>query len=986
MLRKIEVSVLLVLACVAFASAAQRQALKIVPDPSAAGIRKAADTVRVEWVQLTGAGSQIPEAQPLSGDIYYASAPAAGDLSKYRKLSSVVDDNALAPFGAAYNKRVTRFIPGRQGGRMGSGVYYVIAAAVAESGDTLYSDYLNLMVASAEPPAIIYPRADFMKGESTKMVSELAPLFQWKPVAGVPYYHVLLSDEPFATPDGKPNSNVNIIWQAITPNTRIAYGAPDPSNTIKASPPPLSPGKTYSWIVLNNYGNYSAFTSWDVVSAMDQVAGRFAIKADGGALKAPRPTAPARGNAFNNAAEIEFKWANIDTGASSYLLNIFSDGRTADFGMGGMGDFAMKMLVWEATVPRGAGDTLRVVLNAGGTLASGSYTWRVYALDSRGAAFTDNNSTSTFRYSKSAEGNLSVKTFETLGGVQSPVGFVELKPEVLDGSTMTPFLFYTNSNGALDNRRISAGVYRITAAKEGYCAYTSTVAVTPSGTASVQIPMSRPEAVLYGRALASNDSSALNSATVTAASEWGDTVFATTDGNGGFVLACRAADWVVTVQKPGFRASSPRRAALRVGDNKNFGDAYLERNQFTLSGVVRNSSGGTVVAARVRLLRGGVLVDEVSSTPQNGAYAFYVGSGVYTLTVEKPGFAMFSRSVAVAGTASQDVTLRGGAALVNGSIIGRSWVPAINAYANAPIASARVTFVETGAANPDTLIVISDPVFGKFSISLPHGKTYDVKVAAAGFGPEAAIRGLTTEGVDDGAPITYADTVYALAMIKGLVALGGGVFMGGVDVLVYDAGGRVAASAKSAADGRYEIRNIPNGVVTVNAGADGYFADAAAIDNNTTIPAPITITINNGRLSPNSDSYNIRLQPGDKAIKFDVAGYSGSGAVKAASPLNRTLFFNNAAGDTAELRNAGAGYYVVEAAPDSSNYSLLELSYHRFNVSQGSAEHTETLYFPFTYPSLDTVASDSAGVCRIAGPTGNPHSPVVKMAFYYRSE
>ena len=54
----------------------------------------------------------------------------------------------------------------------------------------------------------------------------------------------------------------NIIWQAITPNTSIPYGIPDPSGFFaEMQPPPLVPGVRYNWIVLNNYGNNPALTS-----------------------------------------------------------------------------------------------------------------------------------------------------------------------------------------------------------------------------------------------------------------------------------------------------------------------------------------------------------------------------------------------------------------------------------------------------------------------------------------------------------------------------------------------------------------------------------------------------------------------------------------------------------------------------------------------------------------------------------------------------
>ena len=57
---------------------------------------------------------------------------------------------------------------------------------------------------------------------------------------------------------------LSIIRQAITADGQITYGAPDPSGTLTASPPPLSPGVEYSWFVLNNYGNNPAMTAIEI--------------------------------------------------------------------------------------------------------------------------------------------------------------------------------------------------------------------------------------------------------------------------------------------------------------------------------------------------------------------------------------------------------------------------------------------------------------------------------------------------------------------------------------------------------------------------------------------------------------------------------------------------------------------------------------------------------------------------------------------------
>ncbi|MDR2694165.1 MAG: carboxypeptidase-like regulatory domain-containing protein [Chitinispirillales bacterium] len=976
MLRKIEAAVLSVLACFAFAAAAQKQSLKIVPDSSSAGVRARDSVVRVKWVQLSEeAGAQLLVDDPRSGWVYYSTVPAGGNLARYTRLASAIDSNVSADFSRNTRGKVISFVPNRQGGRMGPGVYYVIVASVAGS-DTLYSDYLRLMVRSEDPPSIESPKANIVGGELVKTVTELAPVFRWNPVPGVPYYHIVLSDKPFVNSSNKLNSDVNIIWQAITQNTQITYGAPDPSNTVTSAPPPLALGTTYSWMVLNNYGNRPEFTSWDVVNMPDGVGGRFKIGGDAqNTVRAPRVVSPRPpNNVFRDNEQIAFRWTNLDTRAASYLVNILREGTAETFGMEGMGNFKMGLLAWEATVPRGdQTNELNVTLGAAGTLTGGLYKWRVYALDSRGAAFTDSSDTvsaSTFGYSRRDEGVISIATRERIGDMTLAVGYVELKLEVLNGPTMAPLLFHTGSGG-LQERAFAAGTYRITAVKEGYFSYSTTVTVSGNGRTAVDIPMSRPEAVLYGRVLAAADSSAVSAARVTAVSELGDTLSAVTDGRGAFTFSCRAANWTVTAEKSGFQTSSRKRETLRLGDNLDIGGIYLARSPFALSGVVRNSNGQPVMGARVRVLREGVLLDELASTPQNGAYAFYLNAGTYTITAEKPGFAMFSRSVTVVGAATQDITVREGAVLVSGAIIGKSWVAGLNNYVVAPIASARVTFVDI--AKPDTFTVTSDAVFGKFSVSLPMDRSYRVTVSAAGFAAGVARPFNTADGVGGDLSKAYTDTVYALATIKGRVSVVPEGTQVDVDVIVYNAGnGQVIASGRSAG-GLYEIRNIPDGNVMVVAGADGYFSDNK-----------YPITIDSGELNPNRESYDFQMRgDGGNTVSFSVEGYTGGGAIKVIRPLNKTLpFVNNAPGVVAELGNAGAGEYAVRVVPDDAHPQYLELSYHKFTVPLSSGTHALTLPFEHTARS---VADTGAGFVTIKWPD-NAVGNANKIELFYRSE
>lgn len=101
----------------------------------------------------------------------------------------------------------------------------------------------------------------------TGTLQTTTPLLQWEAQAGVPFYHVLVSDKKITMVKNEDGSvswhGLSVIWQAITPNTEITYGTPDPSGIFNYLPAPeLLPGKTYNWIVLKNFTGDPSTTSF----------------------------------------------------------------------------------------------------------------------------------------------------------------------------------------------------------------------------------------------------------------------------------------------------------------------------------------------------------------------------------------------------------------------------------------------------------------------------------------------------------------------------------------------------------------------------------------------------------------------------------------------------------------------------------------------------------------------------------------------------
>ncbi|MCL2181848.1 MAG: carboxypeptidase-like regulatory domain-containing protein [Chitinispirillia bacterium] len=980
MLRKIEIAALFVLVFCLSAMAAQKQVLKIVPDPNTAGVMSADDVIKVEWVQLTGPGSQDLASAVSRGGIYFAASPAAGDLSRYTRIARAIDENVESQVGTAASLR-SRFMPSQAG--ISHGAYYCIVASVAEDGDTLYSDYFTLMVETATAPTIEFPKANLMAGEMVATIPDLTPRFRWTGVSGVPYYHVILSDKPIISGSGL-SSNISVIWQAITPATSIAYGAPDPSGTITAAPPPLTPGKTYSWMVLNNYGNHMAFSSSAAINPMDVAQAQFKIA--GTPINAPQAVWPVNGDTLS-APSFEFRLTGQDSRANAYRIDLFTTASTEELGAGGLGDMKADLLVWTTTVSPGTQDALSVPFDAAGTLTGGQYTWRAYALDSRGAGSSDAASASSFYY-KATVGDVRIRTLEMIGGpggFASPVGFVEMRTEVLSGPTQAPLAFFTNNNGYSD-RSFPYGRYRITAVKDGY--NNQSITVNVDGTAERDtIFMVRPQAVIYGQALAA-DGTPLNLAKVTAVSEWGDTLTAFTGGNGSFTIGCNAAQWTITFDKAGYRTSAPRRVTLRVGDNRNFGSVTLVRNPNSLTGVVKNAGGGPLIGARVRVFTaGGVSVDELASTPDNGSFAFYLNSGTFVVTAEKAGFAMFSRTITVTGSTVLDITLPEGAALVNGVIIGKSWDAGRKGYVSAPVTSALIRFWD----DTDTLMVTSDATFGRFSVSLPVGRAYNVLPSAAGFNAGVISRLSTSEDsiAASGGTMAFTDTLNAFLTIKGMVRDSKGDPVSGVDVFVNAVQG-IIASGRTAVGGRYDIRNIPDNLPTeiysVSAGRSGYYMTGHAY----------LLSVRNGGPNIDSDKFDFDMAAGKESIVWEVSD-ANYGIIKVVSPFHKTVDFNYSNPEKPQVARAdsvGPVYHIIEAVAESDP-NRLELSYHSFKVTETVIGVTKigpdtiAVRFPFEHRSPGAVEMDpntgkyslTVNVAAVM-----PDADIVAVDLYHRSE
>jgi hypothetical protein len=951
MFRTHKVLLILMAGCCSLLYAAQSTPYILTDFPLVA--MASGEVISIKW---TGVNRDPLAVVPDSGRIYFSRSPGGSLIRNYTdsvkvyyqdSITQIVQNNIQYP--GALPQRGIKFKPSAQT-TMGPGVYYFIVGWRTKIGlipTEFFSNEMMMIVESDKATEPISPA----KGVE---IDNLTPTFTWKANPGVPYYHVLVSNKEISastTGDSIDVTGLSIVWQAITPKTQITYGAPDPSGTITADPPPMSPGQTYSWIVLNNYGNNIVYTSK-----------RFglpeAFKIKGLPLKAPQPVWPLQRDTIDGSKDsiITFKWTNLDPAANTYQVYTYV---TAEY----QGQNA-QMLVWKGEVAASGfnKDTGSLSINVRSILTNNIYTWNVMAVDDRGGG--TGGPESKFVYEGIAMGTLKVHTKETItigaNTIEKPVTVVQIQSEVLEGSMEAPLLYYTDNDGVLARDR-PAGRYRLTAVKNGFESATRTVTVVKDGTVDVTIYLKRPDATIFGKVF-DKTGNGINLARIYGVSDQGDTVKAESDAIGNYVLSCIEADWKIWFQKDGFITSAPRDTAVTFGQSVNFGTIILEKNPNVLSGMVKNSKGNTLQGVKVTLKQGSTVVGILPSTPQDGAFSFTIQSGTYSLNVEKTGFVSQDKTIEVVSSKQVVVEMPAGAAVISGSIYGGSWGTTGKIFA--PIPSASIILIDSSVTPPKVFTTTSNGVYGNYNSSVEANKTYTMQSSAQGYVPHTRLQKVSTEG---GLPQTVLDTLMRFANMQGKTAdTNGSAAISDVSVMLVDTLSKTTfATVKSDIAGLWEMQAIPNGVYRMQAGKVGFVTRTIVLIDTGNVPISTdVIRVLDGRVV-NTDvgirvikTVSVRLEAGSKSIgwrAFCDAAYLTDFAVKIASPLQKTL----RGSDT--LKSVGAGTYVV--ALDGDADSIIDVSRHQTVVPAGASEAViDTVKFVAAHTPVDSLSVESGKV------------------------
>ena len=251
----------------------------------------------------------------------------------------------------------------------------------------------------------------------------------------------------------------------------------------------------------------------------------------------------------------------------------------------------------------------------------------------------------------------------------------------------------------------------------------------------------------------------------------------------------------IGAEKAGYKPSFSSKITVAHGESYNFGSIVLERNPFTISGIVENGSGVPLLGAKVTISRYGEKVDEVLSTPQSGFFSFSVPAGEYTISAEKTGFTSYKNVIEVLGPKNDlKITMKAGATLVNGFIYGKTWVGEREVIA--PVTGAAIRFIETGSS--DTFSV-SDATYGDFKMP-PATKSIRLSAPLQALHPVSPVRSRQWSK-----PHRHSKILSQPGNAFRNVVSDGSVISGANISLVSAASDEVIATGKSSLQGYFEI-------------------------------------------------------------------------------------------------------------------------------------------------------------------------------------
>ena len=669
----------------------------------------------------------------------------------------------------------------------------------------------------------------------------LAPQFNWDPVAGTPFYTILVFDTQATInfSSGYLSITANVIWGATTDQQSITYGTPDPSGYFsKLDPPPLMQGSTYSWIVLNNYDGTPAMMANNVGGTRMFTVNPVA------ACTAATLTAP-----LNNVTitaqpipvPITLNWT-AGTGVNNYKIvlmkNLTGDTQGA-FGSG-------TVLLWSGYTP---GTQIDIPINI--AMNDGWYQWYVIALDSAGRGMK--SAVWDFHYVPNpgdipVEIQINEKTSNPTGVTSVPNVVVFIGTTGGGDVNIYPMIASDTGGFYLD---MQAADYEFSLKKTGFVNATFSAQVTgPSSVTFVAAPFIMERCKFAIRGVVKDDhGNTVGGAKVTASLS-GDSYVVNTIGDGSFVVYVgNSGGWNVNVTMAGYQQANVNApvpsGTLAVTEYVLPAAVIITKNVSTVSGKVTNNSGQGIFDAQVVVNESGNPSNAYPvDTDSSGNYLVNLPNGVWVVNVTKAGFVSPpTAGVTTSGMTAYvcDFTMQARADTISGRVID-----------NNNNAMQGVTVTAVSAGNP-TVLAITD-VSGNYTLSVGTW-SYNVNAVLSGwqyFGASTQIvvsfasPGLTSvnnnftlfnTGIQANASALISVLAGVTAVPGASVTLTGNqaATLGFLGSGITDAQGSITITALAA--GQYALTVVKTGYNT-------FYNGAVSLFNSTITPVTASMSVN----------------------------------------------------------------------------------------------------------------------------------------------
>ena len=504
------------------------------------------------------------------------------------------------------------FTPQSEG--MTGGVYY---CRVSNNADGAWSAEFKLFIDVVNNVSYVSPAPN-------ELINDLTPTFVWQQLTNVPYYSVLVCDgEPIIQAGEGLTITANVLWGAITNQTSIKYGTPDPSGYYNnLNPPPLVQGFTYAWLVMKNYSGSPSMNSEDIVTYRTFRVSPVA------SCNAPVLLSPANGSSMTNTSNIVLSW-QAATGANNYKVVL------KRIELGGIGaNGQLEVPVWSEYTT-----ATNITVPANIAFNTNTYSWYVIALDATGKGKKSEVRNFYYENTTDVEIELHFVEADVLGNTQVPGAIVFI--ETTTGIKLNNYPLVANNSGWY-YYDVPAGTYNMTVRKEGFDTGLFSFTATLPGPLNQEFTLVRSLYNISG--IVRDDSGDPVSGANINATFTGTTVTASTtsqtNGTFSFSAGRTNGDWLIIASKTGYKTATVT-ASVSPGDFDFVlaESVILTRNVNTLSGKVTNDSAQGINNAEVRVSENGNPSNfYITYTNSSGDYTINLPDGSWVINVTKSGF------------------------------------------------------------------------------------------------------------------------------------------------------------------------------------------------------------------------------------------------------------------------------------------------------------------------------------------------------------